>query len=104
MKVFTYGASHYGVGVYSVIVENGNKDSKIMKNFFSQHRAELLAAIEGISMAPNNVDLELLTSKYVATNASYWHSDLFVDDENADLWKALREISDRREIQWIYVE
>ncbi len=118
VKIYTDGAckGNPGVGGWGVLLEMGGKEKELFggEAHTTNNRMELLAVIRALEALKRRCAVQLHTdSKYVQQGITEWIHDWKKRGwrtagkkpvKNDDLWKALDELAQKHDIEWLWVK
>jgi len=113
ITIFTDGSSqgNPGPGGYGVLILSEGKRKELSGGFrrTTNNRMELMAAIAGLEALPQPAQVRLYSdSQYLVKGmalgwARQWRAKGYRKKKNPDLWDRLLDLSDRHEVEFIYV-
>ena len=118
VKIYTDGAckGNPGVGGWGALLEMNGKEKELFggERLTTNNRMELLAVIRALEALKRRCTVQLHTdSKYVQQGITEWihgwkkngwRTSAKKPVKNDDLWKALDELAQKHDIEWLWVK
>jgi len=118
VKIYTDGAckGNPGVGGWGALLETGGKEKELFggERLTTNNRMELTAVIRALEALKRRCHVQLHTdSKYVQQGITEWIHNWkkrgwrTADKKpvkNDDLWKALDELAQKHDVEWLWVK